>query len=793
MSNVTIVRISGGPESLPAGVGPTPARAPSPRSESGDASLVTFASGRVTLKVDGSGSPDLPRRPQRTRRRTQLVHHRDRHLRQEAKVVRYLPSPKAAPLPRRSSSTSDAATCTSTSDIEADADASPAPSSAASSYSERSGVESVPPPPTGLHYRLSLAEQYQNQLFAEPSYVISAPAAFAGDWATSSDAHDSGLEGSESEATPRSNRESCAKAAARDRAREPQRSDDVTDGGSERASDVTDGGSERVAVSEQSESRAERAGERCGASDGGDSEACAAAATEEDSGESFTVISEESGYCYIPAKEQRECSQEFLIVVSERVSPADFVSSEEEQEEELAVPESPTATRKVSAATTVDKHFYFGEEVERASSEGGSSQGDCPPPELEVPSALTVHNVRRLEELQARSALPDSFLAFKQALLESGDMSGLRKADLYTVLGGTVRGYPASWDDLGSKFEEPDNRSEEPPAPDTDSRSGVSIDAWTVDRRGTDGVRPTSDSVYHVACLRCASCERALDREEVHAAGRLLFCGLHAPAEATVCQPGHRVGSRHGSCASSVDGQQEGALSVPYYISFYFDVSYRCEEGPCLARYFVTNATNTMSILLLVVVSVDRFVAVKLPLRYPALMSRRRALSAATTGLYVGIFREAWRQNRMAREVAGPGPRCHRPSGDTKTACMMVLILGCNTVAMLPYALGVCLRYAYIENIYIHENVLSELKKVNQMFVSLYFAKSAINPVVYGWKNAEFAAAFRQIVGCGDRSKLRRHSSQRHLHSIWATADATWIHVNELSSSASVETIDTYL
>ncbi|XP_043218137.1 adenosine receptor A2b-like isoform X2 [Amphibalanus amphitrite] len=285
------------------------------------------------------------------------------------------------------------------------------------------------------------------------------------------------------------------------------------------------------------------------------------------------------------------------------------------------------------------------------------------------------------------------------------------------------------------------------------------------------------------------------------------------------------------------------ALSVPYYISFYFDVSYRCEEGPCLARYFVTNATNTMSILLLVVVSVDRFVAVKLPLRYPALMSRRRALSlvviiyvyslllnsivlvdelnawtpaaaecdlvyvlpaatavplvaghvlmalAATTGLYVGIFREAWRQNRMAREVTGPGPRCHRPSGDTKTACMMVLILGCNTVAMLPYALGVCLRYAYIENIYIHENVLSELKK---MFVSLYFAKSAINPVVYGWKNAEFAAAFRQIVGCGDRSKLRRHSAsaictvsgrlRRHLDP-----------VNELSSSASVETIDTYL
>ena len=168
------------------------------------------------------------------------------------------------------------------------------------------------------------------------------------------------------------------------------------------------------------------------------------------------------------------------------------------------------------------------------------------------------------------------------------------------------------------------------------------------------------------------------------------------------------------------------ALSVPYYISFYFDVPYRCDEGACLARYFVTNATNTMSILLLVAVSVDRFLAVKRPLRYPALLSRRRALSlvvliyvyavllnsivlvdelnawtpaaaecdlvyvlpaasavplvaghvllalAASTALYVGIFREAWRQNRLAREVTGGAPRCHRTSGDTKTACMMV-------------------------------------------------------------------------------------------------------------------------
>ena len=605
MSNVTIVRISGGPESLYANVGPAQDRAPSPGAESSDASTVTFTNGRVTLRVDGSGSPGLPRRPQRTRRRTQLVHHRDRHLRQEVKVVRYLPSPKAAPQPHRRSSTSDAATSTSASDADDTVDASPAPLSAASSSSERSsggsrvsggvsgGVSSgVSGPPSRLRYRLSLAEQYQNQLFTEPDYVISAPAAFAGDWAASSDAHDSGLEGSESDAAPRSEHSGHTKAPARDHGRELTQ-----------PCDVTDRASERGAASEHSQSRVELTDELCRGTEEGseycisaaeESGFCCATTTTEQSSELYVATSEESGYCYIPAKEQRECSQEVLIVVSERVSPADLAASLEDLEED-ADPEESAASRKISAATTVDKHFYFGEETDVVESEGSTGQIEFSTPEEREISLLTVQNLRRLEELQSRSALPESFLAFKQALLESGDMSGLRKADLYTVLGGTVRGYPASWDNLGSKFEEPDSRSDDPQAADTDSRSGVSIDAWTVDRRGRyravaarpgssrraavdalatissdsdgwyplcvrcedmvypqDGVRPTPDAVYHVACLRCATCERGLGKEEVCTAGRLVFCGLHAPPGASFCQQG----SRQGSCASSTDGAQ---------------------------------------------------------------------------------------------------------------------------------------------------------------------------------------------------------------------------------------------
>ena len=83
-----------------------------------------------------------------------------------------------------------------------------------------------------------------------------------------------------------------------------------------------------------------------------------------------------------------------------------------------------------------------------------------------------------------------------------------------------------------------------------------------------------------------------------------------------------------------------------------------------------------------------------------------------------------------------------------------------------------------------------------QMFVTLYFAKSAINPVVYGWKNAEFAAAFRQIVGCGSRTGERPKRRQSVGSAICTISERLRRHlepVNELSSSASVETIDTYL
>lgn len=168
------------------------------------------------------------------------------------------------------------------------------------------------------------------------------------------------------------------------------------------------------------------------------------------------------------------------------------------------------------------------------------------------------------------------------------------------------------------------------------------------------------------------------------------------------------------------------ALIIPFYISFYFNVSYSCSEFACIMRYFFTNATSTMSILLLVAVSVDRYLAVTQPLRYPALLSRRTAVTiiafvyvyslllnsiilvddlntwssqtaecdlvylltptsamllvvahvaaslVVTTVLYVAIFREAWRQNRLLGDIGGAAARQSKLRSETKTSWMMV-------------------------------------------------------------------------------------------------------------------------
>lgn len=64
-------------------------------------------------------------------------------------------------------------------------------------------------------------------------------------------------------------------------------------------------------------------------------------------------------------------------------------------------------------------------------------------------------------------------------------------------------------------------------------------------------------------------------------------------------------------------------ICIPYYVSFYFDVPYACEKYPCLIRYTTALYATIVSVLSLVGVAVDRYLAVVHALEYHQLMYRR--------------------------------------------------------------------------------------------------------------------------------------------------------------------------
>ncbi|XP_054712494.1 adenosine receptor A2b-like isoform X2 [Uloborus diversus] len=230
-------------------------------------------------------------------------------------------------------------------------------------------------------------------------------------------------------------------------------------------------------------------------------------------------------------------------------------------------------------------------------------------------------------------------------------------------------------------------------------------------------------------------------------------------------------------------------LNVPYYILFYFDLqSLSCHRISCMLRYWFTTYASNCSMLCLVGVAVDRYVAILHPLSYHSVMRTNHAslyviavwasmgvLSSLpllgigeqfdpskecdlyythtkeyvfaavasvvlltfiiTTTLYMMIFKEAWRHKRavVALELN------HKVRQETKTARMMALVLGVNFLGFLPYLIVITVRY--------HDGMNQDRFGLLKPFVVCgYFGKSAINPIVYGWKNKDFRQVFRKIM-----------------------------------------------
>ncbi|KFM63644.1 hypothetical protein X975_22965, partial [Stegodyphus mimosarum] len=73
---------------------------------------------------------------------------------------------------------------------------------------------------------------------------------------------------------------------------------------------------------------------------------------------------------------------------------------------------------------------------------------------------------------------------------------------------------------------------------------------------------------------------------------------------------------------------------------------------------------------------------------------------------------------------------------------MMALVMSVNFLGFLPYLIVITLRYVDGLN-------QERIGFFKPFVVCCYFGKSAINPVVYGWKNKDFRHAFRKILSFG--------------------------------------------
>ncbi|XP_013791770.2 adenosine receptor A2a-like [Limulus polyphemus] len=228
-------------------------------------------------------------------------------------------------------------------------------------------------------------------------------------------------------------------------------------------------------------------------------------------------------------------------------------------------------------------------------------------------------------------------------------------------------------------------------------------------------------------------------------------------------------------------------LNVPFYVLFYFDLPLVCSKYSCLLRYWFVIYASGCSMLCLMGVAVDRYVAILHPLSYHRIM-RYRCVSGyiavvwvymgvisslplvgigetfdsakecdlyylhsstyalivvafhvlltliITTVLHCIVFCEAWKQSRAVAALKVNS----RVRQEARMTWTMVLVLGVCLLGFLPYLIVISLRY--LDETY--QELFGFLKR---FIVCLYFGKSAVNPVIYGWKNRDFRIAFKKM------------------------------------------------
>ncbi|XP_017849980.1 histamine H2 receptor, partial [Drosophila busckii] len=236
-------------------------------------------------------------------------------------------------------------------------------------------------------------------------------------------------------------------------------------------------------------------------------------------------------------------------------------------------------------------------------------------------------------------------------------------------------------------------------------------------------------------------------------------------------------------------------IALPYHVVFYMGIGLQLGRlrAYCLLRFFLFICACCVSILTLISIAIDRYIAVMYALHYRRYMTRRMAYLIISGNWCVGalvalipIFWNKWTEAqgcefdevllpwyvagiitpgfiviwlcmlvfywRIMREASKQAQRLQQSvvynansSGrsmlhpDWKSVQIVVFIMGCFTLCWLPY-FGVAIAQLL--------RACRSNSMIYKIAFSLAIANSALNPIIYSWKNAGFRRAFAQTLCC---------------------------------------------
>ncbi|XP_016948281.1 histamine H2 receptor [Drosophila biarmipes] len=262
-------------------------------------------------------------------------------------------------------------------------------------------------------------------------------------------------------------------------------------------------------------------------------------------------------------------------------------------------------------------------------------------------------------------------------------------------------------------------------------------------------------------------------------------------------------------------------LALPYHLAFYMGSDIGAMRTPCLLRFFLLICACCVSMLTLISIAVDRYIAVVYALHYRRYMTRRVAFSIILSNWCLGavvalipVFWNRWPEAQACEfdEVLAPGYiagvitpgfviiwicmllvywRIMREASkqaqrlrqsvvyntdeattmrslllhpDWKSVQIVVFIMGCFTLCWLPYF---CVAIAQLFSI------CQSSSMIYKTTFSLAIANSALNPIIYSWKNSGFRRAFAQTLCCRTARQCEEQVPADSKHRMEATSSST--------------------